>query len=111
MQTTTALAALSFALLLGASTLVDAASPRVAVDVDGASASAPETPAVGAEETNADAPLDRASTAETDAAPTWREPRRVFVPIDAERRPVGPYYWVPSDFYEEIRSTLAARPS
>lgn len=109
MQTTTALAALSFALLLGASTLVDAASPRV--DVDGASASAPETPAVGAEETNADAPLDRASTAETDAAPTWREPRRVFVPVDAERRPVGPYYWVPADFYEEIRSTLDARPT
>ncbi|MBR5243457.1 MAG: hypothetical protein IKW13_04410, partial [Thermoguttaceae bacterium] len=59
---------------------------------------------------NAVASPDRASTAPT-AAPTWREPRRVFVPIDAERRPVGPYYWVPSDFYEEIRSTLAARPS
>ena len=106
MQTTTALAALSFALLLGASTLVDAASPRVDGDVPSASETLPVVP----EESNAVASPDRASTAPT-AAPTWREPRRVFVPIDAERRPVGPYYWVPSDFYEEIRSTLAARPS
>ena len=107
MQTTTALAALSFALLLGASTLAETASARV--DGDGVPAS--EISSVVAEEPNVAGSTDRASTAETDAAPTWREPRRVFVPIDAERRPVGPYYWVPSDFYEEIRSTLAARPT
>ncbi len=107
MQTTTALAALSFALLLGASTLVDAASPRAEVDGDAASASVSAVAAPS----NASASPDRVppADAEVDAAPTWREPRRVFVPIDAERRPVGPYYWVPSDFYEEIRSTLDAR--
>lgn len=97
MQTTSALAALSFALLLGVSALGVAAPPRAEVDA----ALASETPAAVSEE-----PSAGTSTAD---APTWREPRRVFVPIDDERRPVGPYYWVPADFYEEIRSTLAER--
>ncbi len=98
MQTTTALATLSFALLLGASTLVGAVPPRA--EVYDAS---PETLSTAGS-------LVAADDADADA-PSWREPRRVFVPIDDERRPVGPYYWVPSDFYEEIRSTLAERPS
>lgn len=92
MQTTTALAALSLALLFGATTLADAPTPPTAP----ADATGPLAPT--------------ASTPPSDAAPAWREPRRVFVPIDADKRPVGSYYWIPADFYEEIRSTLRTRP-
>ncbi|MBQ8286475.1 MAG: hypothetical protein IJZ10_09245, partial [Thermoguttaceae bacterium] len=58
----------------------------------------------------ASASADSATSAASAASP-WREPRRVFVPVDDERRPVGSYYWIPADFYEEIRSTLDARPA
>ncbi len=118
MQTTTALATLSLALLLGASSLGFDVSPRG----DGALDDVASETSSGSAPTNAagSGSLDRAPTNASSAASgvsgaaapdasTWREPRRVFVPVDAERRPVGPYYWVPSDFYEEIRSTLAAR--
>ncbi len=88
MPATTALAILSLALLFGTSTLADAPTPQ-------------ETP-------NADSP--EVAPTPSDAAPVWREPRRVFVPVDDAKRPVGSYYWIPADFYEEIRSTLKSRP-
>ena len=95
MHTTTALAALSLALLLGVSTLGSIA------------------PSGGDASVFAD---DASATANADASPAnapapWSEPRRVFVPVDEERRPVGSYYWIPADFYEEIRATLSERPT
>lgn len=99
--TTTALALLSLALLLGASTFAPGAP-------NAAPSAAPVFADDGAIATASNAP---APDAASDAPATWREPRRVFVPVDDERRPVGPYYWIPADFYEEIRSTLAERPT
>ena len=57
-----------------------------------------------------------ASSAETsgepdaNGEPTWREPYRVFVPIDGEGKTVGDYYWVGEEFYDSIRATLDQTP-
>ncbi|MBR2005687.1 MAG: hypothetical protein IJ991_16085 [Thermoguttaceae bacterium] len=120
--TTTALATLSLALLLGASTFAPVAPNAVpsgaSVFADDAPvATAPttapslETPAPTGPVASPDAESTPGPADATNAPSTWREPRRVFVPVDDERRPVGPYYWIPADFYEEIRSTLAERPT
>ena len=113
MQTTTALASLSLALLLGVSSSGFDAPPRVDGASDDGALATPVSPSVAPTALGSPdrAPTNAASNASAapDDASNWREPRRVFVPVDDARRPVGSYYWIPADFYEEIRSTLDAR--
>ena len=74
----------------------------------------PSKPAVSASATtkNETAKGDAANSTSRDVRDdaSYREPRRVFVPIDDDRRPVGEYYWIDSDFYEIVRSDLRDKP-
>lgn len=51
-----------------------------------------------------------ATANELASEPSWREPHRVFVPVDEEGESVGEYYWVGHEFYDSIRATLSEPP-
>lgn len=54
-----------------------------------------------------------ASTSPTDSgadASAFREPYRVFVPIDENQKTSGKYYWVESELYDVVRSDLREQP-
>ncbi|MBR4751361.1 MAG: hypothetical protein IK077_06345 [Thermoguttaceae bacterium] len=72
-----------------------------------ASSNAQDPPTASAPAANqAEAPSEPESNGES----TWREPYRVFVPVDENGETVGDYYWVGSEFYDSIRSTLNRTP-
>ncbi len=69
----------------------------------GATSSVPAAPSGVAES-------PKKSDGEKETKDSFREPYRVFVPTDGERKPSGEYYWIDSSFYERIRSDLRSRP-
>lgn len=100
------LAALAATLLFLFLFVFCATAPLPAAD----DATTPTSAAIASVPTATPEPSANGAASAPNSAADWREPFRVFVPIDEKRETVGDYYWISEELYEQIRETLQSRP-